>query len=68
VQYVFLFCDGAEPLSDKPCQLNRSMQHYLIRWSDDTSSMETICKAVLNQNLNRAVFRSHQRPRTNLPS
>jgi hypothetical protein len=47
---------------DKRCQLNRSMQHHLISWSDNTSSRETICKAVLNQNLNRAVFCLNQRP------
>src|SRR5467141_1331721 len=53
---------GGGPLSDNPCQLNRSMQHHLISWSDNTSSRETICKAVLNQNLNRAVFCLNQRP------
>ncbi len=29
---------------------------------DNASSRETISKAVLSQNLNRAVFRLHQRP------
>jgi hypothetical protein len=47
---------------EKSCQFNRSMQHHLIIWSDNTSSREPICKAVLNQNLNRAVFLLHQRP------
>jgi hypothetical protein len=50
------------PHSEKRCQLNRSMQHHLISWSNNTFSKEPICKAVINQNLNRAVFRLHQRP------
>jgi hypothetical protein len=53
---------GGGQVSDNPCQLNRSMQHHLISSSDNTSSRETICKAVLHQNLNRAVFCLNQRP------
>jgi len=49
-----------------PCQLNRSMQHHRISWSDNACSTEPICKAVLNQNLNRAVFRLDQCTWTNL--
>jgi len=37
------------------CQLNRSMQHYLISRSDNASHRESICPARLNQNLNKAV-------------
>jgi hypothetical protein len=51
-----------EPSPDKSGRLNWSMQHHLISWSDNTSSRETICKALLCRNLNRAVFCLHQRP------
>jgi hypothetical protein len=42
------------------CQLNRSMQHFLMARSNSTSPREPICRAALNQNLARAVFRLTQ--------
>jgi hypothetical protein len=48
-------------MSGYRCQLNRSMQHYVLSWSDSTSPREPTCRAILNQNLARAVFRSIRR-------
>jgi hypothetical protein len=32
--------NGLVTMPDKRCQLNRSMQHFLINWSDNTSAGE----------------------------
>jgi hypothetical protein len=36
--------------TENGCEFNRWMQHHLISYSDDTSPIEPICPAVLNQN------------------
>src|ERR1700674_335546 len=43
-----------EPVPDKRCRLNRSMQHLVTTCSDNTSFRESTSTVVLNQNLNRA--------------
>src|ERR1700686_4351489 len=44
-------------MSGNPCQLNRSMQHLLISWSDNASLEEPICLADAAKNLARGRFR-----------
>jgi hypothetical protein len=58
--------NNEEKVPGNGCQLNRSMQHYVLSWSDSTSPREPTCRAVLNQNLARAVFRSIRRSRTTI--
>jgi hypothetical protein len=43
------------PSPEKPCQLNRSMQHPLTDRSNNTSRSGPACMAGLNQNLSRAL-------------
>ena len=43
-----------KPVSEKPCPLNRSMQHHLVDSIDSTSPWCSIRTAGLHQNLNRA--------------
>jgi hypothetical protein len=45
---------------DKRCRFNRSMQHHLINCSANASREESICLAVLGQNLAMAVLRLTQ--------
>ena len=57
---------GGFPLTDKPCQLNRSMQHpsnLVIRWGFSKGPDLLGCTRL---DLNRAVFFLNQRSRMNL--
>ena len=53
-------CPPSRSTPDKSCQLNRSMQHHLISWPDNTSPQEPALFAGTQSELNRAVFRLNQ--------